>query len=386
MTPAVPDPGAGTGRGGGLQVTDGGVHATVQDLGRADAGRWGVPRAGAVDADALRLGNGLVGNPPGAAAIEVLVGGLAVAVEAPGARVALAAVGGPPGAGPGGDHGARLEVTGSGRRVVPAWAAVDVAVGACVRVVPAAVGAAGAGAGGGAAGPAYLVVAGGVDVPVVMGSRSTDLRAGFGGWEGRRLAAGDRLPVGVPGPAGTPGAAGGPPLELVPPPSAATGPLRVVPGPHRDRLAGDALATLMTGTYVVGPDADRMGLRLSGPALPWAEDGRPEMLSGGVVPGTIQVPSGGDPILLLADCQTTGGYPQVAVVCTADLARAGRLRPGDEVRFAALTVAEAHALLRDHEAALAERLARARPVTPPPDLSALHGANLVSGVVDAGDG
>jgi allophanate hydrolase subunit 2 len=106
------------------------------------------------------------------------------------------------------------------------------------------------------------------------------------------------------------------------------------------------------------------------------------MLSGPVVPGVVQVPRSGDPILLSADAQTTGGYPQVAVVCTADLGRAGRLRPGDEVRFAVVTVAEAHAFGREHEAALAAQLARARPAPPPPDLSALHEANLVSGVVD----
>jgi biotin-dependent carboxylase-like uncharacterized protein len=203
----------------------------------------------------------------------------------------------------------------------------------------------------------YLAVRGGVDVPSVLGSRSADLRSGLGP---AALRPGDVLPMGAPGPASlmaAPGraslmAAPGPVSQLaaeapgraslmaaeatgvqptVMPVAGETAVLHVVPGPRDDWFAPDALRELCAGTYVVTPASDRTGLRLDGPALPFA--GRGELLSEGVVTGAMQVPHGGRPILLLADHPVTGGYPVIATVVSADIGLAAQLRPGSKLRF-----------------------------------------------------
>jgi allophanate hydrolase subunit 2 len=196
----------------------------------------------------------------------------------------------------------------------------------------------------------YLAVRGGVGVPPVLGSRSADLRSGLGP---AALRPGDVLPVGAPGPvsqlaAEAPGPASPMAAEAPGPasPMAAeatgvqptampvageTAVLHVVPGPREDWFAPDALRELCAGTYVVTPASDRTGLRLDGPALPFA--GRGELLSEGVVTGALQVPHGGRPILLLADHPVTGGYPVIATVVSADIGLAAQLRPGSKLRF-----------------------------------------------------
>jgi biotin-dependent carboxylase-like uncharacterized protein len=278
-------------------------HATVQDLGRWGARRWGVPVSGALDVESLAVLNALVGNPPDAAAVEVLVGPLVVEATAP---VVVA---------------------------VP-WSAVALDAGERLRVDA-----------------GLLAVAGGVDVPEVLGSRS-----------GQLLRRGDALPAGPPT---------GVSLRLPVPPVWDEGPIRVVAGPQ------DGAAELCGPTWTVGPSSDRMGLRLDGPAI-----GGGEVTSDGVVPGAVQVPPDGRPILLLAEAPTTGGYVKPAVVATVDLPRAGRLRPGDEVRFEEVSVDEALDLLAARRAALDQLVASA---VPAPDARTLLTTNLVSGAVDPTD-
>jgi biotin-dependent carboxylase-like uncharacterized protein len=170
----------------------------------------------------------------------------------------------------------------------------------------------------------YLAVRGGVDVPPVLGSRSADLRSGLGP---APLRPGDLLPVGIPGP--------GPPrtgeTATVLPRAGEPAELRVIPGPRDDWFAPGALELLCSAAYAVTPASDRTGLRLDGPALPRSSSG--ELPSEGVVTGALQVPHGGQPILLLADHPVTGGYPVIAVVASADIGLAGQLRPGSQVRF-----------------------------------------------------
>ncbi|MFF2123095.1 biotin-dependent carboxyltransferase family protein [Kitasatospora sp. NPDC058184] len=281
-----------------LVVERPGPLTTVQDLGRRGVAHLGVPRAGALDEPALRAANRLVGNEPGAAGLETTLGGVALRAVA----AALVAV-----------TGAPSPVRVDGRPA--AWGApVLVPAGALLEV-----GAATAGVRG------YLAVAGGIDVPPVLGSRSTDLLAGLGP---APLAAGDRLPVGTP-----------PPYrarpELVPlpaPPAELV--LRLRLGPRADWFTPEAVARLGRDRYLVSPTGNRVGLRTEGPPVARARDG--ELPSEGMVLGAVQIPPDGRPVVFLADHPTTGGYPVIGVVPTTDLAAAAQARPGTPVRFVPL--------------------------------------------------
>ena len=192
---------------------------------------------------------------------------------------------------------------------------------------------------------AWLAISGGVDVPVVLGSRSTDLRAQFGGFEGRALRDRDELPL-SPRPRSRTSATGvsswTAPHDWASP--AKTDPtLRFVRGVDWVRFNDVAIQGFTSEAFAVSHDSDRMGARLEGPLLRRADEG--DLISEAVVPGTIQIPPGGKPILLLQDCQTIGGYPKIAHVITADLGTAAQLRAGDHVRFSEVSMADAHRLL-----------------------------------------
>ncbi len=338
-----------------LIVRQGGMHTTLQDRGRFGAQGFGVPVSGALDGEMLWLANALVGNRPDEAALEIIQVGPVLEIAADGARVALAA------------HGGTWLAGMDGKRALPSWRSVTLRRGESVRVVSTGQGAC-----------AYLAVAGGFAVAPVMGSLSTYARGRIGGFEGRCLAAGDRLPL------RRAGASEGPDLRLPSPPEPGAGPLRLVPGPQLDRFVDGALDVLCNSVYVVGRAADRMGLRLEGPEI--AHRAGHDIVSDGIATGAIQVPGDRRPVLLLADRQTTGGYPKIGAVCTADLPRAGRLRPGDEVRFSAVTVEEVQMLARRRHAELAALAATMVPADGGAfDLDALYGANLVSGAVAGGD-
>lgn len=319
-----------------LRIIQPGLLTTVQDLGRPGLARYGVAAGGALDRAALVLGNRLVGNPPGAAALEATLLGPQLAFAGP-AVVAIT--------------GADLGVT-LGGASVPLWEPFAVSAGDELVFAP------DGGAGRGAR--AYVCVAGGVDVPVVMGSRSTDLTGGFGGLAGRALRAGDVLPLGDPA---------APPEVLLrrrlvarPRSSEAAMTARVVLGPQKERFTAEGIAAFLGGRYVATAKADRMGVRLDGP--PIAHSRGADLRSEGIAHGAVQVPGDGRPIVLLAARQTVGGYPKVATVIGADLDGCGQLRPGNAISFVAVDVAEARARTLAARAGLGDEavVARSSPV------------------------
>lgn len=290
-----------------------GWFTSVQDLGRTGQRSSGVPLSGAMDSVALRIANLLVGNAETSAALEVTLGGVELSFP----------------------DGAVVAVCGAEYAEVPAWRPFALAPGEALKLGECTRGYRG-----------YVAVRGGLDVPSVLGSRSTYLRGGWGGWEGRKLEAGDRLPIGAARPltAGIPGLAAS--WSLLP--AYASEPiLRVVEGAQASWY-GPALGA---ATYKVLPQSDRMGLRLGGPKL--VAKGGKELLSSGVVPGTVQVPPDGQPIVLGADAQTIGGYPRAAQVVAVDLPVVGQLRPGATLKFRPITLAEAQWLLLQREQHLA---------------------------------
>ena len=337
-----------------LLVRQPGVHTTVQDRGRFGWQAQGVPVSGALDGEMLRLANALVGNPPWEAAFEIVHVGPALEVETASVRVALAS------------FGSTLVVEGDVARTIPSWRSVTLKRGQRIVVK-----------GTGEAVCAYLAVEGGFALPPVLGSLSTYVRGKFGGFEGRALGPGDRIPL------RREQATERAEMCLSDPPRPEAGPLRVVPGPQLDHFKPEALDILCNSTYTVGRNSDRMGLRLEGPELPHLHGH--DILSDGIATGALQVPGDRRPVLLIADRQTAGGYPKIGAVCTADLPRAGRLRPGDPVRFAAVTVEEAQALARRASGEIEAKAANLKPAPAGEfDLDRLYDANLVSGVVFGG--
>jgi biotin-dependent carboxylase-like uncharacterized protein len=338
-----------------LKVIQPGLMTTVQDLGRTGYQRLGIPVSGVLDPIALRAANALVGNPTGTAGLEIAMAGPVLEVEAESVRVALVGTG----------DGLVVERAGGGTRKVPPLESVRLLRGDRLRV-----GATGRSA------VACLAVEGGFALRPFLGSLSTYTRGGFGGLDGRTLQPGDRLPLALgSAPARAEVRLSG--IDLAP---AAT--VRLVLGPQDDYFSAETIAALAAGTYTVTREADRMGLRLEGPPLPHANGYN--IVSDGIAPGSIQVPGSCQPIVLLADRQTTGGYPKIAAVISADLAAVGRLLPGMAVRFAIVTLAEAQAARRAQEADVGAFAARLETVRPDgPDLERLYDSNLVSGVVCA---
>jgi antagonist of KipI len=303
-----------------LRVLRPGMLTTVQDLGRWGHQAVGVPVAGPMDWYSHRLANQRVGNHAACAALEITLIGPEFEVEG---EVTCAVAG----------ADFRLLVNDAG---VEREGPFVVRAGDRLRVVERRSGA-----------RASLAVAGGFDLPAVLGSRSTSLISRMGPFGGRALKAGDRLPVGAAAHTRHPRSRGRA-LEL---PEAGCR-LRVIPGPHDDRFTPAAHRVLRSARFTVTPESNRMGYRLAGPALVRAET--TEMLSDATPIGSIQVPPSGLPILLMADRQTTGGYPKIATVITADLPLAGQLAPGDWIEFVPCTVEDALAALREREAALQE--------------------------------
>lgn len=297
-----------------------GPLTTVQDLGRAGYARYGVSASGAADADALRLGNLIVGNPPDAAALEVTLGGAEFEVLAP----CVVAV-----------TGADSAFIRNGK-LAQANTAIELGAGDIMQIGWARYGA-----------RSYVCVSGGAHAPPVLSSRATDVQAHFGGVGGRALRAGDGL---WRGHAGQPEGVSAGRVVVVDSVrkinSAGEWTIRVLPGPHAVEAAAD-LQALLDSVFVVSPHSDRVGVRLlpgSGNRVRNVIGG--ETISEGVPRGVVQVPPNGEPIILLADHQTTGGYRAPAVVATADLWRVAQLRPGNTVRFALTTVDDAVNALR----------------------------------------
>lgn len=338
-----------------LSVVAPGIHTTVQDLGRVGYQALGVPVAGALDPVALRLLNRLLGNEPGTAALEFLYQGPTLEVAADSVRIAAA--------------GSDIEIPGEAARRIPPWQSLRLTQGTRFRL-------------GATQGTAcgYLAIQGGLALASVLGSQSTYTRGRIGGLEGRALRAQDALPL------ARPAAETRPEVRLSSPPgSAPPDRVRVVLGPQDAHFTEAAVATFLSESFTVSKDADRMGLRLDGPELAHAQGYN--ITSDGIATGAIQVPGSGRPIVMLADHQTTGGYPKIATVISADLPAVGRLRPGDSLRFRAVATTEAEAARRRLEADIERRGRSLAPAIEGGELNeaALYASNLVSGIVSAED-
>jgi biotin-dependent carboxylase-like uncharacterized protein len=343
-----------------LRVLAPGLMTTLQDLGRPGCQHLGIPVSGALDRVGLCAANAIVGNPPGMGALEIAYQGPTLTVEADSVRLVF--TGGPVVVEVLPDHGAA-----SGERV-PLLSSVRLRRGEVLRI-------------GALAGSAvgYLAVEGGFDAAPVLGSQSTYARAGLGGFAGRALDTGDLLPL-RQARAEEREEAMLAALDLAPPRR-----IRVVLGPQDDFFTERGKRTLLEGTFTVSAASDRMGMRLEGPALEHSRGSN--IVSDGIAPGSIQVPGNGLPIVLLADRQTTGGYPKIATVISADLPALGRLAAGAKVAFTAVSIAEAEAEHRTLAARLAALPRQVVPVRKAPalDAAALLRVNLVSGVVSAHD-
>ncbi len=335
----------------GLRVIRPGLRSLVQDMGFVRGRALGVPLCGALDREALWLLNRLLGNPVTAPAIELVL--TAPVLRAEGAAVRLAL-------GPG--LSAQIDGAGPPRRI-QAWQAVTLNPGETLVIDPPERGA-----------PSLIGLGGGLDLPEILGSRATCLAAGFGGFSGRALCEGDLLPV--------PAAPLRPDALLTPPPPP-TGPIRVVAGPQDERFGTQGLRHLTETLWEVGAATDRMGMRLSGPPVPFAPGQGPDILSEGVVPGAIQVPGNGLPIVLRADAQTTGGYAKIATVIRADLPRLARLMPGEAVRLSLVTLPEAEAAARARQGLLEAAAKTIRPLgQDTAEAERLWQASLIGGMVD----
>lgn len=303
-----------------IRVLEPGLFTTVQDLGREGFGAMGVSACGAADAVSLRVGNRLVGNVEGAAGLEMtLVGGAVEFLEA--GTIVLA----------GADFGATLDGV-----ALEMWTAVAVRAGQIMRV--------GATRGGARC---YLCVHGGIAVELFLGSASTHVLSGLGGFKGRALLKGDVLAIGNLGRSVGGGKLSALALDALSPRKM----LRVTPGPQWGWFGDYARKLFESEVYRVTEEANRMGLRLAGPAIGRVD--KRELISEGVALGAVQIPESGQPIILFVEQQTTGGYPKIANVISADFHSLGQLRPRDEVRFEMVSFAAARKSFMEQEALLA---------------------------------
>lgn len=303
-----------------ILVREPGLFTTVQDLGRQGFGPMGVSPSGAADAVSLRVGNRLVGNAEGAAGLEVtLLGGTFAFPD--GAVLALA----------GSDFGATLD-----GKPVELWTAFEAKPGQTLKLGPTQTGA-----------RCYLCVRGGIEVKAFLGSASTHILSGLGGFEGRALRKGDVLKVGAPSGAARTRRLSACALNEIQPRRV----LRVTPGPQDDWFPEASRRVFYQSAYRVAEETNRMGIRLQGASVVNAAEG--ELTSEGVSLGAVQVPEGGLPIILFVEQQTTGGYPKIANVISADFHSLGQLRPRDEIRFERVDWGTARDLLREQEELLA---------------------------------
>ena len=332
-----------------IRIIRPGLCSTVQDRGRPGFRHIGVPPGGAMDTMSHELANRLVGNSIDAAAIEMTLTGDEIEF----ANDGLVSI-------TGADMAPTLHDNIERSQPVAQHCPIVIPAGSRIRFQTARRGC-----------RCYLAFAGGVDVPIVMGSRSTSLRAAFGGHCGRMLTAGDDLAIGTPSETGRQtferlsvleSGSGRPvhphwfvrPIEL-PNPDMAT--LRIVAGTHTPWLSRSGLERLLDVAFRISSQSDRMGYRLTEQRLELER--REELLSEGSIPGTIQLPPDGNPILLMADCAPTGGYPRIGHVISADLGIAAQLRPGQLVRFAMVTLAQAQDFFRQQRLMLTKALSMA---------------------------
>lgn len=302
-----------------LRIIAPGPHTTVQGNRRIGYQDIGVPTSGPLDWISLRLANALVGNPHDTPGLEMLLQGPTCEVMADSVRVAFVGC------------SAGLEVRSGTPRVVPSGHSIRLVGGEIFRIGSL-----------GDSACAYLAIEGGIDITPVLGSTSTYVRGAIGGFQGRRLQKSDDLPLASAAVDTRSERQLSRPLD-----PAFDQPIRVTLGPQVDYFKREAVEVFLSSVYTVSPQADRMGFRLEGPGLEHARGYN--IVSDGVVSGSIQVPGSGRPIILMVDNQTTGGYPKIATVISADMPVVGRRRPGRSIRFVAVEVREAERLRRQQE-------------------------------------
>jgi biotin-dependent carboxylase-like uncharacterized protein len=345
----------------GLDIVQPGLLTTVQDLGRVGYQNLGIGVSGALDPIALRAANALVGNAPSAGALEALYVGPTIAVEADDVRISFA----------GASTAIEIlpDITAADGKLIQPMRSIRLRRGEVVRIGSLSDGAV-----------LYIAVEGGFAIEPMLGSLSTDIRSGIGGWQGRALVAGDRIPLRlahaseqddrfIEG------------LDLRPPSV-----VRAIGGPQSDYFSESETACFFASEYAVGA-ASRMGMRLEGRSVAHARGYN--ITSDAIAPGSIQVTGNGQPIILLADRQTTGGYPKIATVISADIPAVGRLTMGAKIRLESVTTEEAlrlRRLLLDEIARIPERIEPVRSGAEAVELAPkLSDHNLISGVVDAAD-
>ena len=304
-----------------FEVVEGGFYTTVQDLGRYGFQRYGVPVSGAMDVYALRLANILLGNDEDSAALEMTLIGPKLEFQED-TTIALS--------------GANLAPRLNGRPA-PMWRAFRVQRGSLLTFDGPMVGK-----------QTYLALPGGIDVPLQMGSRSTYVRAGLGGFQGRTLEPGDKISAVRRGdkhrsnPATIPN-------ELLPQ-RLDERPLRVIMGPQSDAFTPEGIAAFFSSSYTVSQQSDRVGHRLEGPPITHSRGA--DIVSDGIPSGAVQITGDGQPVILMADRGTTGGYTKIATVITVDLPKLAQTLPGNTVTFHAVSVETAHRLLKEQEDAM----------------------------------
>ena len=301
-----------------LEVLRSGPLSTVQDLGRPGYSRFGVPPAGAMDPSALEIGNILVGNSRATAGLEMTMVGIKVRFLY---QTIIAITGG----------AGNFTLNG---QTISCWGCLLVEPGDVLDIGLITKGC-----------RTYLTIAGGITVSDVLGSKSTYLPAHFGGWQGRPLKQGDLLP-GQPLPEGRTFRARNLAFDKIPDYSKPCT-VRVIPGPNQELFSGEMLETFYTNSYEVTTQSNRMGYRLQGPPLKSKQPGN--LLSTAVVKGAIQVPPDGQPIILAADHQTTGGYPILGVIARVDFPKVAQLGVGKKLSFQGISLEDAQSLLREQE-------------------------------------
>jgi allophanate hydrolase len=333
-----------------IEIASPGAYASIQDGGRRGLRRVGVPWSGVLDPARMKIANALVGNPAAAPVIEHFDCGLAFKVVQGRVRVAVAGA-------------AVVELShGQSADRIPCWRSICVAEGDTLRIRAL------------QAGRLVVVALGGLQAQETLGSASTYARAGIG----KPLATGDRLNARFKDAAD---------LVLPQPPPDADAPIRVVAGPQAGHFSDDALEQLCAEPFAVTEQADRMGVRLRGPLLQHRSDAHKDIISDATVPGSMQVPGSGQPIVLLADAQTAGGYPKIATVISADLGRLANRRSGETLRFQLIDVASAEQAAKAHAAATAQLVASIRPIPGDGavDVEALYNSNLISGAINGSE-
>lgn len=298
---------------GGFKVISSGLMTTVQDMGRKGYRQFGVPVSGAMDSRSLMYANLLVGNDADAAALEMTLNGVKIEFED---ATCVAVTGGV------------CEVT-LNDVLMPLYETIFIQRGDQLEIGVISEGL-----------RCYLAISGGIAVPEVMGSLSTYMRGGFGGLEGRKLKPGDWLQTGICDIEGFKRRTLPPSLRFK---YASNAEIRVVLGPEVETFTERGVETFLGCLYTLSSQCDRMGYRLLGEKV--EHQSSADIISNGIVPGAIQVPGSGEPIIMMADAQTTGGYTKIASVISLDLPLLAQMRPGDRIRFKQVSIEEAQTLL-----------------------------------------